>query len=508
MTVESDIWTQAIDDMSRWHDYPVEFVREAFGAEPDPWQLEALEAVAREPRVAMKACKGPGKSCVLAWTIWWFLSTRIDAQILVLSITKDNLKDNLWKELAYWYHKSEFLQRSFTLSAERIKSREHPETWWVSARAFSQSADKEQQANTLAGMHAEHVMIVLDEVGDYPMGVVAAAEGIFANPVEAKLVAAGNPTNVNGPLFFIVTRDASRWYCITITGDPDDPNRSPRISLEWALEQIAKYGRDNPWVMVNVLGLFPPVGANQLIGPNDVDLAQRRDANPMHFRSDAVVWGIDPAHLGDDCSVLVRRQGIVSFRPHVWRGLDGPKLADQIAIKLRRVEGGPDYPDAVFIDRGGVGASCYDQLMRLGYGHVVMGIDFGWAADDPSRFADKRSEMWWQMADWTKKQPSCLPTDPELAAEMTAPTFEIDVRNRQTVFILESKKKMRARGIGSPDRADALALTFAGPVAPRSKGFYERQMGAGRAVTERVHVSTQAGGDASAGRALADYNPT
>ena len=51
-------------------------VREIFGAEPDPWQEEALELFPTTPRIAMKACKGPGKSTVLAWIAWNYLLTR------------------------------------------------------------------------------------------------------------------------------------------------------------------------------------------------------------------------------------------------------------------------------------------------------------------------------------------------------------------------------------------------------------------------------------------------
>jgi phage terminase large subunit len=45
---------------------------------------------------------------------------------------------------------------------------------------------------------------------------------------------------------------------IEITGDPDDPKRSPRVSGQWAREQIEKYGRENPWVLVNVFGSSRP----------------------------------------------------------------------------------------------------------------------------------------------------------------------------------------------------------------------------------------------------------
>ena len=77
-------------------------MREEFGVEPDPWQLEALRVFPHNERLAMKACKGPGKTAVLAWLILNFLATRPEATLGATSITGDNLSNNLWPELSKW----------------------------------------------------------------------------------------------------------------------------------------------------------------------------------------------------------------------------------------------------------------------------------------------------------------------------------------------------------------------------------------------------------------------
>ncbi len=53
----------------RWRWHPETFVREELHAEPDAWQLEVLQLFPHHERIAMKACKGPGKTTVLAWLI-------------------------------------------------------------------------------------------------------------------------------------------------------------------------------------------------------------------------------------------------------------------------------------------------------------------------------------------------------------------------------------------------------------------------------------------------------
>jgi hypothetical protein len=463
-----------------WRDDPCRFVLDVFGALPDRWQEQALQAIAVDQRVAMSACKGPGKSCVLAWTIWWFLATRVDAQIICTSVTGKNLQDGLWKELAVWQSKSGLLQDLFEITSERIISREQPKTWWASARSWAQDADATQQANTLAGFHAAHVMIVLDEIGSYPLGVLAAAEGIFANKdVEAKIVGAGNPTRPDGPLYLIAGKNRGvlpearrkgekqkpgKWDVIFITGDPDDPARSPRIDAAWAQQLIDDFGRDHDWVRVNVLGQFPRVGEDKLLGPDDIVTAEARSCLETDFNSEPIIFGLDVARMGQDRSVLYKRQGCVAWRPWVWRKLDSTQLGDAVAQVLRNEK---DY-DYLVVDLGGPGAGVFDRLKLLGFEECIIPIDFGGSPLD-ARNADRGTEAWMSLKDWVLQR-GCLPSgDGELGAELTTRSYDFKVRGKRTCFVLEPKPSLRARGLPSPDKADALALTFAAPLGPRPR---------------------------------------
>jgi phage terminase large subunit len=310
---ERRVWAK----LKRWKLDPASMVREEFGVEPDAWQLEALAHFPHCNRLAMKACKGPGKTAVLAWLILNFLATRPHARVGVTSITGDNLATNLWPELSKWMNKSAFFRETFVWTATRISHRFHPNDWFAVARSWPKSGNPEAQSDALAGLHADYAMFVLDESGGIPQAVMATAEAVLASGIETKVIQAGNPTHTTGPLYRAVTTDRHLWQVVTITGDPDNPKRSPRISLEWAQQQIASYGRDNPWVMVNVLGEFPPSSINALLGANDVEAAMQR-----HLPIDVYGWaqkrlGVDVARFGDDRSVIFPRQGLASFKPRV-----------------------------------------------------------------------------------------------------------------------------------------------------------------------------------------------
>jgi len=116
-----------------------------------------------------------------------------------------------------------------------------------------------------------------------------------------------NPTSFDGVLYVASVTQSHLWDIIKITGDPDDPERSPRISIEWAREQIKEYGRDNPWVMATILGMFPPASINQLLGIEEVEAAMARGLRPDVYEWEKKRLGIDVARFGDDRTVLFPR---------------------------------------------------------------------------------------------------------------------------------------------------------------------------------------------------------
>ena len=444
----------ASDRIRLWREKPQAFVRECLGVVPDPWQDHVLEAFPHNQRVALKACKGPGKTALLAMLAWNFLLTRPHANIAATSITGDNLKDGLWKEMAKWQKRSPLLSQLFEWQKQRIVCREHPETWFMSARSWSKGADATQQADTLAGFHADYLLFLLDEVGGIPDAVMAAAEAGLASGVETKLMMAGNPTHLEGPLWRASTTERHLWFLHEITADPDDPLRTPRVSVDWARQQIEKYGRDSPWVLVNVFGRFPPSSLNALIGPDEVRDAMKRHRRIDEYEFAPRVLGVDVAREGDDRSVIFPRQGLVAFEPIILRNVNSVQGAGAVARKMT------DWrAQAAFIDNtGGFGGGWIDQLQLLG--HAPLPVHYAGRAND-QRYVNKRAEMWFEMCEWIKAGGTLPPVD-ELVAELTTPTYTF----RGDKLMLEPKDQVKERLGRSPDLADALAQTFAEVVAP------------------------------------------
>ena len=83
-----------------------------------------------------------------------------------------------------------------------------------------------------------------------------------------------------------------------------------------------------------------------------------------------------------------------------------------------------------------------------------------------TRYANKRAEMWGLMREGLKVG-LAVPDDPDLENQMTGLLYGFRDAQKGAEIILERKEHMKARGLSSPDRADALALTYAYPVLPR-----------------------------------------
>lgn len=452
----------ATDAIRRWRDDPRIFVREVFRATPDPWQDKVLEAFPHNQRMALKACKGPGKTTLLAWLAWNFILTRPHPKIAATSITADNLADNLWTEMAKWQSRSELLKAAFTWQKTRIFANDHPETWWMSARTWPKGASAEEQANTLAGLHADYIMFILDESGGIPDAVMAAADAALSSCIEGHILQAGNPTHLEGPLYRATTTERRLWWVIEITGDPDDPLRSPRVSVQWAKEQIERYGRDNPWVLVNVFGQFPPSSLNTLIGPDEVSAAMRRSYSERDIAGAAPVLGVDVARFGDDKSVIYPRRGLVAFKPSHHRGLDAVQGAGVVARKWEDLQA-----DAVFVDdTGGYGAGWIDQLRALG--RTPIGIPFSGSPIDP-RYFNKRTEMYFEAVEWIKRGGQLPPADAPGSAELIASLTRTSYTFKGDRMLLEPKEMVKVKLGFSPDDGDAFALTFAQPVVAKAR---------------------------------------
>jgi len=476
----------------------LQFFDEELRVQPDAWQEEAALAFAdpdpNKRRIALLACAGPGKTALEAWCSLWFMgcqgTVREHPKGLALSITSENLRANFWAELSKWQQQSAYLSSQFTWTSQAFFANDHPATWRLEARSFPKTANAEEQGKTLSGLHSQYVFAIVDESGGIPTTVARAAEQALSNCTFGKLLQGGNPISLDGMLYQAAGSQRHLWVVIRITGDPDDPRRSTRIDIKWAREQIALYGRENPWVKSYILGEFPPASINALLGVDEVEKAMRRTYKYPEYSIGQKRLGVDVARFGDDRTVIFPRQGIASFRPIVMR------QQNTTAIAARVAKGYNDWNAELilFDETGHWGHGAYDQLQTAGFPLVPV------VASDPpvdKRYKNRRAEMWLEMAKWIRAG-GALPLLPEMVAELTTPTYCF----MGGVFVLEEKDQIKKRLGRSPDLGDALAQTFAIPDQP---GKLMEMLRGQSAAAHVKHEFDPFGG--SAGTVESDYNP-
>ena len=438
--------------LRRWAEEPLTFVRQCLRIEPDAWQAKLLHELPKHDRIAIAGSKGCAKTALESWVLWWSMTTQPDIKVACTSVNGNQLRDGLWAECAKWQRP--LLKELFHWSPERIVRKTSPQTWFASARTWNQSADPHTQGQALAGIHGRRVLFIIDEAGGVPTSLLATADAVLATKREGhqvRVLIGGNTTSPNGALYLAVQKQRTIWHIVRVTSDPDDPNRTPRVSVEWARQQIAVYGRENPWVKINVFAEFPEQAIGKLLSLVDCERSLERQVD--EDRRQPLVLGVDVGTV-NDAAVIYPRRGRLLMPPKVLRGMSTVVIAAEVVNMARELRA-----TAVFIDAGGPGIGVIDQCRSLGMSPVP--VYFGGGADDATRFANKRTEMHARAADWVREG-GRIDTSPELVQDLTEPGISWNVKGQQ---ILEPKDDIKERLGRSPDWGDGFALTFAYPVA-------------------------------------------
>lgn len=213
----------------------------------------------------------------------------------------------------------------------------------------------------------------------------------------------------------------------------------------------------------NVAEAFQTAGDSCFIAPNLVMAARK---NIVAQTPDLpLILGVDPAQGGKDKTAMIDRKGRIAGR-RIFELLDEPdamEIARRIIIFIKQHD-----PAKVFIDFGGGGKEIADIVSNQGFGKYITAVNFGKKASDSKRFMNRRAEMWADTLEWLKSEAGVsIPDDDDLQASLCAPEWGpgATIEKPDGRLQLESKDHIRERLGKSPDIADALALTFAMPVA-------------------------------------------
>lgn len=420
---------------------PLGFVRDVLGASPDPWQEDLLLAVAKgKRRISVRAGHGVGKTTGCSWVLVWHMVTRYPQKSVCTAPTAGQLYDALFSEVKFWMNKlPEPIRDLFEVYAEKITLKAAPEASFISAR--TSSADKPE---ALAGIHSEHVLLIVDEASAVPEQVYESAAGSMSGE-HACTILIGNPTRNSGMFFQTHHKLKSDWHTIHVSCLD-----SKRVSNDFVEQIKATYGETSNAYRVRVLGEFSTSDDDTLIAAELVDSAMERDI--VLDRDAPLIYGLDVARFGDDRTVLCKRRGNVVTEIKTWSSADLMETTGKVVFEAET-----DHPAEICVDSIGLGAGVADRLREMGL--PVRDVNVSESSAMNPQAAKLRDELWLSVKDWLNQRACKIPKIEELRMELVSPTYGFTSNGKIKV---EGKQEMKKRGLRSPDLADALCLTFAG----------------------------------------------
>lgn len=416
-------------------------LKRARGASMTPQEQEDATRIG----IAIRSGHGTGKTAFAAWLMLHFLVCRPYCKIPCIAPVGPQLKSNLWPEVHLWIRRSPFLGELIRWQAEKIFFREAGgHEWFAIPRTVNVKASPEEQAETLAGIHADNMMVVVDEASGVPDPVFRPLEGGLTGPVNFVLQI-GNPTRASGFFYDSHTKNRQDW--LTLHWNAEDSELVERSQIE---RMARKYGTDSNAYRIRVLGEFPLASPDCLIPLDWVMKAVDRDL--IVEPSMPKVLGIDVARYGDDKSIIVRRQGPIVQALSEFDKLDSQELACWGMREIQESEA-----DCAAIDVIGWGAGTYDILNGMAP-CPVLPVNVAEGAANPEQFSRLRDELWWQVRERFQAGTISIPPDDELIGELTVIKYNFSRTAKEKIKI-ESKQELRDRGIASPNRADAVCLS-------------------------------------------------
>ena len=481
LTVATAEELQLIDDIASFTHDPYGFALYAFpwGQEgelekfsgPDTWQTDVLNDIGEQLRTqvrygddfnaivreAVVSGNGIGKSALIDILALWGISTFEDTLGVITAGTDTQLKTKVWAQLSKW-HRLCICGHWFEYTATALysKSPGHERTWRIDAIPWNKS-----RPDAFAGLHNQNrrVLIMCDEASAIDNVIHDIIQGALTDAnTEIIWIAFGNGVRNTGWFRECFRKQRHRWRGRQID------SRTAMLSNKELLNQwVEDYGEDSDFVKVHVKGEFPNASDMQFIPESIVTAARGRHIPKNQYNYAAKIITCDPAWTGGDETVIWLRQGLASQKLAVYPRNDDDGV---IAGYLMNFEDEKSEDD-VFIDAG-YGHGIYSFGKQLGRQWTL--VEFGSASSDPA-YLNKRAEMWGLMKKWLKEG-GAIPDDPQLADELTSVEYFVVPTGPNAGRIqLESKKDIKARGLPSPNRADALALSFAYPVLPKQQKF-------------------------------------
>ncbi|URC15444.1 terminase large subunit [Octadecabacter Antarctic BD virus 1] len=402
-------------------------------------------------KISVASGHGIGKSAEMGIVSNWAMSCHRGARVVITANTEGQLRTKTSPEIAKWFSTS-VSAPLFEIDTLSIKAKQSTKdvAWAMDFTPWS-----EHNTEAFAGLHNEGriILLLMDEASGIAQKIWEVAEGALTDENTIIIwIAFGNPTQNNGEFRECFRRNRDDWITKQICSlDVEGVNRT------YIQKIVDKYGWNSDRVKVRVRGMFPSSSTRQMIPTHVIDAAYGRHLRKSEYDFAPVILTCDPAWTGADDLVIAKRQGLHFEILDVIPKNDNDIF---IATKIARYEDRYEA-DAVFVDLGyGTGIVSAGRT----WGRTWELIPFGGGSPEAG-FADMRAFMYDTAQTWME-QGGAIPEDDELYMELQSIETLPDNNGIVRLMSKEQMKKKDATAV-SPNKADALVLSFARPVVKK-----------------------------------------
>jgi hypothetical protein len=433
--------------------------------------------------------------------VHWF-KTYPDSQVYTAAAPpENNLKKLLWGEIGTLIERNPEVFKGDSITSLHIASGAQS---FISGVTIPTSGTAAQREAKFSGKHAPNLPFIIDEGDAVPDEVYRGIESCMSGG-HARLLIMFNPRAEVGEAYRMIRDGRANVIKLSafnhpnvVTGKDEIPGAVTRGTTirrinEWCRpivegEQIdttcfrlpaflegmtarSQSGQEYPplrseWYKVMepafsymVLGEYPTQGSTHLISREwvsqarsrwDFYVSERGERPPEHT---SAVMGLDVGEFGSDANVACFRYGGFVERLMAWGGVDTVVTGDRATAEYnsRNVR-------VANIDATGVGAGVAPHMKRAGcHSYPVKVASSPTHTTEMGEFQILRDQLWWECREWLKTDPGAmLPPDEMLIEELLTPTYETQ-NGRIRIMKKHTMRELLKR---SPDRADALCLTF------------------------------------------------
>jgi phage terminase large subunit len=442
-----------------YRDQPALFCQEILKFEPDKWQTEVLNDIASHRLVSVRSGQGVGKTGLEASVTLWFLSCFPFPKVVCTAPTRQQLHDVLWAEINKWQSKSPILKKILKWTKTKIYMRKYEERWFATARTAT-------KPENMQGFHEDNMLFIVDEASGVADDIMEAILGTLSGD-NNKMLMCGNPTRTSGVFYDSHNRDRQDYRTHKVSSL--DSKRTSKENIKMLLR---KYGKDSDVARVRIYGEFPKAEADAFIALELVEFATGVKLEP---NGEVLHLGVDVARFGDDETIIAPRIGNKVFDLNSYNKQDTMVTSGWVLniaksmmkqhIQIKQVE--------IKVDDSGVGGGVTDRLKEVifeeGLPYRVIPVNNGSSPseDEKEHYDNKGTESWAVLREILQdsfskhmqgEEPSLeFPEDERLITQLSSRKFRMTSRGK---VALERKEDMKKRGLDSPDRADAVVLSF------------------------------------------------